>query len=253
MNFSNTKAIISGGASGLGAATAKRIVQGGGQVAILDTHRENGEALAKELGDALRFYFTDITDEDSVEQAVSDAHQQFSGINLAVGCAGVLGAGKLISKKGPMPLDFFKKVVDINLIGSFLLTRAAAQYMAQSSSNDQEDNGVIIHTASIAAYEGQLGQLAYSATKAAIVGMLLPLARELAHSKIRVMGIAPGIFETAMVAGMPDKVRESLYASVPFPSRFGQPEEFAAMVEHIVSNAMLNGSVIRLDAAARLQ
>jgi len=252
MSFSNTRAIISGGASGLGLAVVQAIVSQGGKAAILDINAEQGEKIAAENPEQILFFQTDISDEHSVDNAVDQAAEKFGSLNLAVGCAGILGAGKIISKKGPMPADYFKKVMDINLFGSFLLTRAAARHM-QNNEPVNKERGVIVHTASIAAFEGQLGQVAYSATKSAIVGMMLPLAREFARSGIRCMAIAPGVFETPMMAGVPDEIRESLYAGIPFPSRFGQTEEFAKMVEHIVDNQMLNGSVIRLDGAARLQ
>ncbi|PWK53393.1 SDR family NAD(P)-dependent oxidoreductase [Pleionea mediterranea] len=253
MNFSTAKAIVSGGASGLGAGIAKAIIDAGGQVALLDINAEQGESYAKELGDRALFIKTDISNESNVVSAVDTAAKQFGGINLAVGCAGVLGNGKLISKKGPMPAEFFQKVVDINLVGSFLLTREAAKHMQNNQANDGGERGVIIHTASIAAYEGQFGQVAYSATKSALVGMILPTAREFARDGIRAMAIAPGIFETPMMDGVSDEIRQSLYDSVPFPSRFGKPEEFASTVQHIFENPMLNGSVIRLDGACRLQ
>ena len=257
MSFENTHAVISGGASGLGLAVVERIIAQGGKVAILDINEEQGKPIeSKNTGNVL-FYKTDISKENDVDKAVDDAVKQFGHINLAVGCAGVLGAGKIIGKKGPMPIEYFQKVVDINLIGTFLLTRAAAKHMQTNTPSNSPgrdgESGVIIHTASIAAFEGQFGQVAYSATKAAIVGMMLPLAREFAKSGIRCMAIAPGIFETPMMKDVPDDIRESLYKGIPFPSRFGSTEEFAKMVEHINGNQMLNGSVIRLDAATRLQ
>lgn len=253
MNFSQAKAIISGGASGLGAGIAKTIVEAGGQVALLDINEEQGQQYATELGDNALFFKTDISNEENVVASVDSAAKAFGGINLAVGCAGVLGNGRLLSKKGPMPAEFFQKVVDINLVGSFLLTREAAKHMQQNEANDGGERGVIVHTASIAAYEGQFGQVAYSATKSALVGMILPIAREFARDGIRAMAIAPGIFETPMMQGVTDEIRQSLYDSVPFPSRFGMPEEFASTVRHIFENPMLNGSVIRLDGACRLQ
>lgn len=253
MSFKNTYAVVSGGASGLGLAVVERILAQGGKAAILDINEEQGNLVASQHPTHCLFIKTDISNEDNVEHAVNLAAESFGSINLAVGCAGILGAGKIISKKGPMPLDYFKKVVDINLIGTFLLTRAAANVMMRNTPNDNNESGVIIHTASIAAYEGQLGQVAYSATKAAIVGMMLPLAREFAKSGIRCMAIAPGMFETPMMANVPDDIRQTLAKGIPFPSRFGTTEEFAKMVEQINDNQMLNGSVIRLDGAARLQ
>lgn len=252
MSFKNTIAVISGGASGLGLGVVERIVEQGGKATVLDINVDQGEALASKHPDQILFIKTDISNEQQVDDAVDKAVENFGKINLAVGCAGILGAGRIVSKKGPMPLDYFKKVVDINLIGSFLLTRAAAKHMQNNTPIDDE-RGVIVHTASIAAYEGQFGQVAYSATKSAIVGMMLPLAREFSKIGIRCMAIAPGSFETPMIADVPDEIRQKLCDSVPFPSRFGKTEEFAKMVQQIVENQMLNGSTIRLDGAARLQ
>ncbi|MDH5434180.1 MAG: SDR family NAD(P)-dependent oxidoreductase [Gammaproteobacteria bacterium] len=252
MSFKNSIAVVSGGASGLGLGVVNRIVEQGGKVAVLDINEEQGQALAEQNPDQVIFIKTDISNEEQVDAAVAKAVETFGGLNLAVGCAGILGAGRIVSKKGPMPLDYFKKVVDINLIGSFLLTRAAVNHMQNNAPVDGE-RGVIVHTASIAAYEGQFGQVAYSATKSALVGMMLPLARELSKTGIRTMAIAPGSFETPMIADVPDNIREELCATIPFPSRFGKPEEFAQMVQQIVENQMLNGSTIRLDGAARLQ
>jgi NAD(P)-dependent dehydrogenase (short-subunit alcohol dehydrogenase family) len=253
MSFKNTHAVISGGASGLGLAVVERIVSQGGKAAILDINQEIGEKIASKKPEQVLFIKTDISQESDVDLAVDKAVEQFGSLNLAVGCAGVLGAGKIISKKGPMPADYFRKVIDINLMGTFLLTRAAARHMQNNQPDENNESGVIVHTASIAAYEGQLGQVAYSATKSAIVGMMLPLAREFARSGIRCMAIAPGMFETPMMANVPDEIRAQLAAGIPFPSRFGTTQEFAKMVEHIKENQMLNGSVIRLDGAARLQ
>lgn len=253
MSFKNVHAVVSGGASGLGLAVVERIVAQGGKVAILDINQEQGDKIAQRNPSQIQFFRTDISLESDVDHAVKSAVKAFGSIELAVGCAGILGAGRIVSKKGPMPADYFRKVIDINLMGTFLLTRAAADQMMQNKPNDKGERGVIVHTASIAAYEGQFGQVAYSATKSAIVGMMLPLAREFAKSGIRSMAIAPGMFETPMMAGVPDDVRESLQAGIPFPSRFGKTEEFALMVEQINDNPMLNGSTIRLDGAARLQ
>ena len=253
MSFSNTKAIVSGGASGLGLGVVKAITSQGGKVAILDINQQAGEALEKEFGNQVVFYTVDITDDKQVDAAADDAAKKFSGLNLAVSCAGILGNGRMLSKSGPMSSDFFKKVVEVNLMGSFYLTRAAARIMSEQPADETKQRGVIIQTASIAAYEGQFGQVAYSATKAAVVGMILPLAREFARSGIRIMGIAPGMFETPMLDNVSDEIRQQLTSSVPFPSRFGTASEFALLVEQIVDNPMLNGSVIRLDGAARLQ
>lgn len=252
MNFAQTKALISGGASGLGLATAKHIIEQGGKVALLDINQEQGDAVAKELGDNAIFIATDISKDQQVEDASDKAAEFMGGINLAIGCAGILGAGLIHSKKGPMPADYFQKVVDINLVGSFLLTRAASRHM-QENKLENGERGVIIHTASIAAYEGQKGQTAYSATKSAIVGMVLPLAREFARINVRVMAIAPGVFETPMMEKITPEVCEQIAAGIPNPSRFGTPGEYAQLVQHITENAYLNGTTIRLDAAARLQ
>ncbi len=252
MNISTTKAIISGGASGLGFACAKMIIDNGGQVALLDINQEQGQKAVAELGSNAHFIETDISQEMQVDSAADKAAQHMGGINLAIGCAGILGAGLIHSKKGPMPADYFQKVVDINLVGSFLLTRAASRHMQEQDSVNGE-RGVIIHTASIAAYEGQKGQTAYSATKAAITGMVLPLAREFARIGVRVMAIAPGVFETPMMEKITPEICEQIAAGIPNPSRFGTPAEFAHTVRHIVENQYLNGNTIRLDAAARLQ
>ncbi|WP_196137261.1 SDR family NAD(P)-dependent oxidoreductase [Aliikangiella sp. G2MR2-5] len=252
MSFENTYAVVSGGASGLGLGVVERIVAQGGKAAILDINEEQGEKVAAQYPEQVIFVKTDISNENDVDGAVDKAVETFGQINLAVGCAGILGAGRIISKKGPMPADYFKKVIDINLVGSFLLTRAAARVM-QNNEPIEKERGVIVHTASIAAFEGQFGQVAYSATKSAIVGMMLPLAREFSKLGVRIMAIAPGSFETPMIADVPDDIREQLCATVPFPSRFGKADEFAQLVQQIVENQMLNGTTIRLDGAARLQ
>lgn len=252
MSFQNTLAVVSGGASGLGLGVVNRICQQGGKVAILDINPE-GEAIALANKEQILFIQTDISQESQVENGFTQAIEKFGKINLAVSCAGILGSGRIISKKGPMPTEQFQKVVDVNLIGSFLLTRAAAYHMQKNQLDENNERGVIVHTASIAAYEGQLGQVAYAATKSAIIGMLMPLAREFAQSAIRCMAIAPGVFETPMMANVPEEIRQKIEADIPFPARFGKTEEFAKMVEHIKENQMLNGSVIRLDGAARLR
>ncbi|MBI2380096.1 MAG: SDR family NAD(P)-dependent oxidoreductase [Gammaproteobacteria bacterium] len=253
MHKDHLKAVVSGGASGLGFAVARHIVAQGGQVALLDINAEQGAAAVQELGERARFYQTDISDAGQVDAACDAAALGFGGLNLAVGCAGVLGAGRILGKNGPMAAEFFQKVININLVGSFLLTRAAARHMAENAADERGERGLIVHTASIAAYEGQFGQAAYSASKAGIVGMILPMAREFAKLGIRINAIAPGMFETAMMSSVTEEIRQQLYASVPFPSRFGSADEFAAMVQHMVDNQMLNGTVVRLDGAARLQ
>jgi NAD(P)-dependent dehydrogenase (short-subunit alcohol dehydrogenase family) len=257
MSFKDTVAVVSGGASGLGLGVVERILSQGGSAAILDINAEQGKAIEAQYPDRVLFVQTDISNEQQVDAAVDAAVEKFGKINLAVGCAGVLGAGRMLSKKGPMPAEYFQKVVNINLMGSFLLTRAAARHMQnnnpEADAENQNERGVIVHTASIAAFEGQFGQVAYSATKSALVGMMLPLAREFSKLGIRCMAIAPGSFETAMIADVPDDIREQLCATVPFPSRFGKADEFAKLVQQINENQMLNGTTIRLDGGARLQ
>ena len=207
----------------------------------------------QELGDAVKYIRADVTSEASIEAAVDKAVEFMGGINVAVNCAGVIGAGRVLGREGPMPLDFFSKVIQINLVGTFNVCKAVALAMENNAPNDDGERGVIINTASVAAYEGQIGQAAYSASKGGIVGMTLPIAREYARLGVRVMAIAPGIFWTPMVDGMPEHVQESLSASIPFPSRLGQPAEFAELAAHIVENGYFNGGTIRLDGAVRLQ
>jgi NAD(P)-dependent dehydrogenase (short-subunit alcohol dehydrogenase family) len=250
MNFSNALAVITGGASGLGKAVARRVIAAGGKAAILDLQESVGESVAKELGAA--FFKCDVAVESQVSAAIEAARTALGGINLLVNCAGIVGAGKLVGKDGPMAGDYFEKVVRINLIGTFLCDKTAAAIMQTNVPNDEGERGVIIHTASVAAFEGQIGQVAYSATKAGIAGMTLPIARELAKSGIRCVAIAPGIFMTPMLAGLPQDVQDSLGKQVPFPPRLGKPEEFAQMVQAIVEIPTLNGETIRLDGAIRM-
>ena len=247
------RAIISGGASGLGFAVAKDIISRGGMVTLLDVNAEQGEQAEQALGERAKFVSCDISSAEQVDAAFETGVEFMNGLNLAVGCAGILGAGRVLGKQGPMDPAHFQKVIDINLIGSFLLTRAAAFHMAAKEADERGERGVIVHTASIAAFEGQFGQSAYSASKAGIVGMVLPLAREFARNGIRIMAIAPGVFETPMMEAIQEDIRKAIESGIPFPSRFGKPEEYAAMVQHIVDNQMLNGTVIRLDGASRLQ
>jgi NAD(P)-dependent dehydrogenase (short-subunit alcohol dehydrogenase family) len=253
MNTRGLKAIVTGAASGLGFAVARRIVAHGGQVALLDVQEEAGAAKAAELGPSALFVRCDVANEESVNLAVSMAARRMEGINLAVNCAGVIGAGKLLGRDGPMDGGFFARVVGINLIGTLHVDKAAAALMQANEPNAEGERGVLIHTASIAAYEGQVGQVAYAATKAGVIGMVLPLARELARDGIRVMAIAPGIFETPMVGNMTAERQAALGAQVPFPARLGRPDEYADLVMSIVGNPMLNGETIRLDGAIRLQ
>jgi NAD(P)-dependent dehydrogenase (short-subunit alcohol dehydrogenase family) len=251
MDFGKTMAVITGGASGLGRAVAERVIGAGGKAAILDVQEDAGQAAAAQIG--ATFCKCDVADESQVKAAIDAAHRALGGINLLVNCAGIVGAGKLVGKDGPMSGAFFEKVVRINLIGTFLCDKTAAAIMQDNAPNQGGERGVIIHTASVAAFEGQIGQVAYSATKAALVGMTLPIARELARCGIRCVAIAPGIFMTPMLASLPPDVQESLGKQVPFPSRLGRPSEFAQLVQSIVESPMLNGETIRLDGAIRMQ
>jgi NAD(P)-dependent dehydrogenase (short-subunit alcohol dehydrogenase family) len=246
------RALITGGASGLGAATARRLAGQGAQVLLADLNTAAGQALAAEIGSPARFAETNVADADSMQQAIEQASAAFGGLDMLVCCAGVATAEKTLGKEGPLDLDRFARVISINLIGTFNAIRLAAARMAQNEPNDEGERGVIVTTASVAAFDGQIGQPAYAASKAGVAGMTLPLARELARHGIRVMSIAPGIFETPMLAGLPEAARASLGQQVPFPSRLGRPDEYAALVQHIAENPMLNGEVIRLDGAIRM-
>jgi len=250
MDFREALAVITGGASGLGKAVAARVLAGGGKAAILDLQEALGAAVAEEIGAA--FFKCDVAVEAQVTAAMEAARTMLGGINLLVNCAGIVGAGKLVGKDGPMGGDYFEKVVRVNLIGTFLCDKTAAAIMQANTPNAEGERGVIIHTASVAAFEGQIGQVAYSATKAGIAGMTLPIARELAKSGIRCVAIAPGIFMTPMLATLPQHVQDSLGQQVPFPARLGKPEEFAQMVQAIVEIPTLNGETIRLDGAIRM-
>jgi len=253
MNLTNVKAIITGGVSGLGLACARRIISDGGRVSLFDINEEAAKSILNELGSRAHFAKTDVSNEDNVEKSCQLANDFLGGINVAINCAGVLSAGRVLGREAPMATDYFNKAIQINLIGSFNISKFAANIMQNNESDTDGQRGVIINTASIAAYEGQIGQAAYSASKAAIVGMTLPMAREFTRIGVRVMTIAPGVFMTPMVSGMPEEVKASLAAAVPFPSRLGNPAEFADTMAHIVENTYLNGSVIRLDGAIRLQ
>jgi NAD(P)-dependent dehydrogenase (short-subunit alcohol dehydrogenase family) len=244
--------LISGGGSGLGAATARRLVEAGARVVLADVRRETGEATAAELGSAARFAETDVTSEEAVLGAIRVAVDHFGGLHGAVSCAGVGDPAKILGKEGPHPLALFEKVIRINLIGTFNVLRLAAAAMSSNEPDEGGERGVIVNTASVAAFDGQIGQAAYASSKGGIAALTLPAARELARSGIRVVTIAPGIFDTPLLAGLPEKARLSLGEQVPFPSRLGRPDEFAALVHHIVSNTMLNGEVIRLDGALRM-
>ena len=253
MQFSNLNAIISGGASGLGLATAERVIGAGGKAALLDVNAEQGEAAAKKFGDQALFIKTDVTSEGNVVAAVDKAVDAFGHVDLTVNCAGVLGAKRTLGKNGPMPSDFFANVVQINLVGTFNLIKTAANVMQNNEPGEDGERGVIVNTASVAAFEGQIGQAAYSASKGGIASMTLPIAREFSRFGIRVMTIAPGIFWTPMMEGMPPEVQESLGKQVPFPSRLGKPEEYAQLVEQICESIMLNGETSRLDGGIRMQ
>ncbi len=253
MIIESSKAVISGGASGLGLAVARHIVDAGGQVALLDVNEEAGSQAANEMGSQAIFVRTDVSSEDEVSAAVGTAVERFGTVTLAVSCAGIIGAAMALGRKGPLPAELFSRVLSINLLGSFLLSRCAADAMRENPETENGERGVIINTASIAAFEGQIGQAAYSASKGGVVGMTLPLAREFARYGIRVVTIAPGIFMTPMMAGLPESVQESLAEQVPFPPRLGKPEEYARMVESIYGNPMMNGTTVRLDGAIRMQ
>ncbi|HEX7065461.1 MAG TPA: 3-hydroxyacyl-CoA dehydrogenase [Bacillales bacterium] len=252
MDIQGVTAVITGGASGLGEATVRNVVARGGNAVIFDVQEEKGKALADELGGKVRYEKTDVTDEDSVRASVEEAVNHFGSIGMVVNCAGIAIGEKTISKNGPHDLGSFTKVIQVNLVGSFNVIRLAAEKMAENEPNEDGERGVIVNTASVAAFEGQIGQAAYSASKGGIVGMTLPIARDLSKHGIRVMTIAPGVFETPLFAKLPEKAREALGKMTPFPSRLGHAKEYARLVESIVGNPMLNGEVIRLDGAIRM-
>ena len=248
MRIEGKTALITGGASGLGAACARMISSAGGRALIIDLNVELGESVAREAGG--RFFRADVGDANEVEAVFRDLD---APLHIAINCAGIgSGAQRIVGKEGPVSLDWFTRVIQVNLNGTFNVIRLAAAAMAANPPDEGGERGVIVNTASIAAYDGQIGQAAYSASKGGIVSMTLPIARDLARHAIRVMTIAPGIFDTPLLAKLPDEVRASLGASVPFPARLGQPEEYAALARHIIENRMLNGEVIRLDGALRM-
>jgi NAD(P)-dependent dehydrogenase (short-subunit alcohol dehydrogenase family) len=253
MELATAKAVITGGASGLGYATAERVVGAGGQVVLLDINDELGEASATKLGERAAYINTDVANEASVKESIAGAHEIMGGITLAVNCAGIATAGRTLGREGPWPSELFNKVIQVNLVGSFNVTKEAAAFMVNNEPSADGERGVVISTASIAAFEGQIGQAAYSASKGGVVGMMLPIAREFAQFGIRVNTIAPGVFLTPMVAGMPEEVQESLGRQVPFPPRLGRPEEYADAVEFIYGTTMVNGETIRVDGAIRMQ
>ena len=251
MQIKNSVFLVTGGASGLGAATARMAAENGAKVLIADLQAEAGERLAKELNG--RFIRTDVTSEADGKAAVALALKEFGGLQVLVNCAGIALAERTLGKELPHDLARFQRVVNVNVIGTFNMIRLAADAMAKASPNAAGERGVIVNTASVAAFDGQIGQAAYSASKGAIVGMTLPIARDLSRNGIRVCSIAPGIFETPMLAGLPKEAQDSLGKQVPFPPRLGRPAEYAALARHIVENTMLNGEVIRLDGAIRMQ
>ena len=245
--------LVTGGGSGLGAGCVREFAGAGANVIVADVNAAAGEALAAEIGAAARFVRTDVADEASVQGAVDTAVREFGGLQGAINCAGIAIAERVVGREGPHALDRFARVIQINLIGTFNVIRLAAAAIGRGQPRTPSgERGVIVNTASVAAFDGQIGQAAYSASKAGVAGMTLPIARELARSGIRVVTIAPGTFDTPMLAGLPDAARQSLGQQVPFPSRLGQPSEFAALARHIVENEMLNGETIRLDGAIRM-
>jgi len=253
MLIQDTRAIVTGGASGLGLAVAEMIVAAGGKVALLDVNDTAGVEAVRALGPAASFHKADVTSEAAVTASVAAANAALGGgLNLAVSCAGVGWPKRMVGKEGTMPGDFFRKVIEINLLGTLFLCKEAAAVMQKNAPNAEGERGALVMTASVAAFDGQIGQVAYAASKGGVVGMTLPMARELASSGIRVMTIAPGLFMTPMMAGLPEEARDSLGKQVPFPPRLGRPSEYAQMVRQIVENPMLNGETIRLDGAIRM-
>ncbi len=252
MQIKDSVAVITGGASGLGESCVRNLAALGAKVAILDIATERGEKLVAELGPNVLFIHADVTSDESGRTAVEKAAAAFGKINVAINCAGVADPGKVLSKRGPMPLEFFNRVIQINLVGTLNIIRLAVEQMVKNEPNEEGEKGVIINTASVAAFDGQIGQAAYSASKAGVAGMTLPIARECADYGIRVMTIAPGLFDTPMMAGLPESVRVALAQTVPFPKRLGRPAEYAGLVRHIIENPMLNGECIRLDGSLRM-
>ncbi len=253
MKISGSTSVITGGASGLGRATAERLLAGGGRVALLDLARSPGVQVAADMGDRALFAPADVTNTDELTAALEAVVKRFGAIHALVNCAGIGTAEKTYGKRGPAELAAFKKVIEVNLIGHFNAIRLTAAHMAKNDPGADGERGVVVNTASVAAFDGQIGQAAYSASKGGIVGMTLPIARDLAELGIRVCTIAPGIFDTPLLGTLPDPVRVSLGKQVPFPSRLGRPDEYAALACHIIENGMLNGETIRLDGAIRMQ
>ena len=253
MELENKGVLVTGGASGLGAACVRLLTRVGAKAVIADLNSETGTALANELGESTLFVKTNVADEASVQNAVQTAVEKFGGLYVLINCAGIGVAERVLGKTGPHSLESFNKVIQVNLVGTFNSIRLAAAAMALNTPNEGGERGVIINTASVAAFDGQIGQAAYSASKGGIVGMTLPIARELARVGVRVMTIAPGIFDTPLLGALPEPARISLGQQVPFPPRLGRPDEYAALAKHIIENEMLNGEVIRLDGGIRMQ
>ena len=253
MELSKVNAVVTGGASGLGRATASRMLAGGGRVALLDLPGSAGAEIARGFGERAIFTPADVTSGDQVGEAVEQARARFGGVNVLVNCAGIGTAMKTVGRSGPAKLEDFSRIIQVNLIGTFNCIRLAASVMAQNTPSTDGERGVIVNTASVAAFDGQIGQAAYSASKGGIVGMTLPIARDLAELGIRVMTIAPGLFDTPLLATLPEPARVSLGKQVPFPPRLGRPEEYAALAVHVIENVMLNAETIRLDGAIRMQ
>lgn len=253
MQLAGSTAIVTGGASGLGHATATRLVEAGANVVLLDLATSDGVDRAAELGENAAFFAADVTDEEAVKAAVGDAIERFGRLDIAVNCAGIGAAMRMINRDGPHPLDVFEFVLKVNLIGTFNVLRLAAAAMADNEPSESGDRGVIVNTASIAGYDGQIGQAAYAASKGGIIGMTLPIARDLARHAIRVCTIAPGLMDTPLLALLPQEAREALAADIPHPARLGDPADFASLAVHIVENPYLNGEVIRLDGALRMK
>lgn len=252
MELPGRTVLITGGASGLGAAAAHLLAREGARVVLVDRDEAQGQALAAELGEVARFVPADVTDAGAMARAVQAAREHFGALHVAVCCAGIGPPRKVVGREGAMPLEAFRQVVEVNLVGTFNALRLAAEAMQANAPDAEGERGVIVTTASVAAWEGQIGQAAYSASKAGIAGLTLPAARELAAYGIRVVGIAPGLFDTPLLAGLPEAARASLGRQTPFPPRLGRPEEFAGLVRHVVGNPMLNGTTLRLDGALRM-
>ena len=252
MKIKKSKSIITGGASGLGEATARALISEGGQVALIDLNKEKGEKLADELGNAAIFYPLDITQEKGTDAIIMKIKEAFGSFHIVINCAGIGGSTKVVGKEGVMPLDTFKQKVNVNLVGTFNVIRATASTLMENLPNDEGERGVYINTASIAAFDGQVGQSAYSSSKGGVVSMTLTLAREFASNGIRIMAILPGIFNTPLLAKVPEKARHRLARQVPFPPRLGKTAEFASLACHIIQNTYLNGECIRLDGGLRM-